>query len=353
LPYVFVLLFILIIGFTVVWITQQNLAPDEPLQSVAEEGVSQPTMTPEPTPEPYPEQSPEVPPEPSTEPSQESSPDESPEPAQEESTELSPEESPEPSEETTEPPPEPLPETPEQTPEPSENPFSEAELLRHAQSVYYSIYFFNQGELYSNDASPRMSAASVIKVFIMYYAYEQIAQGVLSESDHIAGQTVRRLIELMIQHSDNTATNTLITHFGMDTISQFVFEQGYTDTVLQRRMLDMQARAAGRDNYTSTRDSLAFLMRLYENREVFPYNVMLEIMRGQAVRTKIPLLLPVGTVVANKTGELHDVENDIGLVFTENGTFAIVVLTSGVRDTASARREIGRMALLAYEHTGS
>ena len=253
----------------------------------------------------------------------------------------------------TEPEPTPTPApTPEPTPQPPEppreNPFSEAPLLLHAAYAHYAIFCFRDEALYSSGDSPRMPAASVIKVFIMYYAYAQIESGELTADARIGGQSLHSLISLMIQRSDNTATNTLIDYFGMEALNQFFQEQGFTDTLLQRRMLDTAARSRGLDNYTSTGDAMAFLIRLYENRAYFPYDEMLDIMLGQEVRTKIHLLLPPDTPVASKTGELPDVENDMGLVFTENGTFAIAVLTSGVRDNAAARQAIGQLAQDAY-----
>jgi len=250
--------------------------------------------------------------------------------------------------------------TPEQVPTeslevietPRIDPFGEveAEMFLHAEYVHYSIYYFSDGVWYSSDESSAMPAASVIKIFIMQYAYLLIERGELAESDMIGGHTVRRLIELMVQRSDNTATNILIDRFGMENINQFILEQGFSDTVLQRRMLDMDARNQGFDNYTSTRDAMEFLRRLYDNRMVFPYSEMLEIMEGQEIRTKIHLFLPSGTVVASKTGELPDVENDMGLVFTEGGVFAIVVFSDGVRNTTAARQAIGQLALQAYDY---
>ena len=220
----------------------------------------------------------------------------------------------------------------------------------HSQEAYYSIYFFDHGIWYYNGESRQMPAASVIKVYIMRYAYSLIETGEISLDYLIAGQSVEQLIRGMIQWSDNDATNALIDYFGMESINQYLWEQGYTDTVLQRRMLDTQARAMGLDNYTSTRDAMEFLKRLYSYQFVFPYNEMLEIMSGQGINTKIPLFLPAGTPVANKTGELDDVENDIGIVFAEGSAFAIVVLSSGVHNTESMRHGIGQLALEAFEY---
>jgi len=71
-------------------------------------------------------------------------------------------------------------------------------------------------------------------------------------------------------------------------------------------------------------------------------------MKGQLLRSKIPSKLPPNVIVANKTGELDDVENDIGIIFTENDAFAIVVLTSKVRNTSAIRSAIADFALAAY-----
>jgi beta-lactamase class A len=184
----------------------------------------------------------------------------------------------------------------------------------------------------------------------MRYVYHLIENGQITPEYMIHGQGVGQLIRGMIQWSDNHATNLLIDYFGMELINQYLHEQGYTDTVLQRRMMDMDARHQGRDNYTSTRDTMRFLKGLYYNQSRFPYSEMIEIMLGQEINTKIPLLLPSHTAVANKTGELHDVENDIGIVFGEGFSFAIVLLSSGVNNTGNMRHQIGQLALLAYDH---
>jgi beta-lactamase class A len=296
---------------------------------------SEQASTQEPEPEPIPAQEPE--PEPEAEPE--------PVPTHGSELELEPEPEPTPKQE-----PEPTSEPEETIEQAIESPFSEAELLLHAGDVYYRVFCFNNGTLYSNGESSAMPAASVIKVFIMQYVYSLAEQGELSVDDYIGGQRIRRLIERMIQHSDNTATNVLIDYFGMEAFNQYFLEQGFKDTILQRRMLDFDARNRGFDNLSSTRDAMEFLRRLYNNRSMYPYIEMLEIMRGQEIRTKIHLFLPPNTVVASKTGELNDVENDIGLVFTENSAFAIVVFTNNVRDSFSTRQAIGRLTRNVYDY---
>lgn len=233
------------------------------------------------------------------------------------------------------------------------SPFTDDGLLQYSEDAFYNIFFFNRDIWYYNGESDRMPAASVIKVFIMRYVYSLKENGELSSDYYIHGQSIEHLIHSMIRRSDNYATNMLIDYFGMESINQYLLEQGFIETILQRRMLDMEARYQGRDNYTSTRDTMEFLKRLYYNRSTFPYSEMLEIMTGQEINNKILLFLPDSVSVANKTGELDDVENDIGIVFLQDSAFAIVVLTRGVTVNEDLRREIGHLAFMAYEYAYS
>ena len=222
-------------------------------------------------------------------------------------------------------------------------------LFTGADTVSYLVYCFETGDFSTRGGSARVPSASVIKVFIMEYAFVKSDQGLLSLSETLGGSTILSLVTVMIRQSDNDATNALIRRFGMEELNAFFIEQGYSDTVLERYMLDYDRRMAGFDNYTSLSDCVAFLEKLYFNREEGLYRQMLEIMQGQQVRTKIPLKLPSGVIVANKTGELDDVENDIGIVFADNASFLIVVLASEVRSTAVMRNAIANFALAAYE----
>lgn len=201
----------------------------------------------------------------------------------------------------------------------------------NAGKVAYGIFYFNNGKYLSNNYNSPMVSASVIKVFIMEYIYDK---GRINES--AGGQSVRSLVEQMITVSDNNATNTLIDHIGMDTLNQFFKEKGYSNTKLQRKML-----ASGSENLTSLNDTMAFLKKLYQNRDKEPYSSMLETMKRQQVRTKIPS--QISETVANKTGELGSVENDIGIVFG-NKPYAIVVLTNDVSNSENVRSGIGSLA---------
>jgi beta-lactamase class A len=226
----------------------------------------------------------------------------------------------------------------------------DTELLSGSVNLQYGVYYFNTGEYCDSGNSGKAPSASVIKVFIMEYAFVKASEGSITLDTSVGGKTILSLVTSMIQQSDNNATNALIEYFGMPALNEYFEDQGYFDTVLERKMLDDAARAGGKDNYTSLKDCINFLKQIYNKRDVEPFSSMLNIMKGQQVRTKIPSKLPAGLEIANKTGELSDVENDIGIVFAENSPFAIVVLSSGVTNSTYMRAAIGDFALYAYQY---
>lgn len=206
---------------------------------------------------------------------------------------------------------------------------------------YYGIHLYRSGYQYQTQ-SKRVPSASVIKVFIMEYAFWCVGQGDLALNTVIGGKTLSQLLESMITYSDNSAANTLISYFSMDKLNDFFKSCGYENTLIQRKMLDYQAMEEGKDNYTSVSDVMKFLDKLYLGKNETPYCDMLEIMKRQQIKTKIQRDLPSEVVAANKTGELSTVENDIGILFTPNGDLSIAFLTCKVTDTAGMRTAIAR-----------
>lgn len=219
-----------------------------------------------------------------------------------------------------------------------------ASLAESADQVAYAIEYFQSGQQYTNRNRQPLIAASVIKVFVMEYVY---LKG-LDLNQMVGESSLGDLVSQMIQISDNQATNQIIEFIGMSTLNSYFQAAGYPDTVLEREMLDTTAQRAGKENYTSIPDVMTFLQRLYDHQGEAPYGAMLQIMMGQRVRTKIPAKLNAAIPVANKTGELAGVENDIGIVFADH-PFAIAVLSNGVSDSGAMREAIGNLAFAATQ----
>lgn len=221
----------------------------------------------------------------------------------------------------------------------------DTQLKKISGNVQYGIHNYGDNSLYIS-GTRQSKSASVIKLFIMEYAFDKITSGEISLEMMIGGETVDNLINKMITISDNAATNKLIDYFGMENLNVFLLANGYANTVIERKMLDAEAIKLGKDNYTSVEDVMIFLDKLYKSQNKKPYSDMLEIMKKQKVNTKIRKKFPNEILIANKTGELSDVENDVGIIFSEKCDFAIVVLSNDVTNNEVAKESI---ATAAYE----
>jgi len=141
----------------------------------------------------------------------------------------------------------------------------------------------------------------------------------------------RDVMKLMVIVSDNSATNAVIDLLGIERIDAFFKSIGLTSTELQRKMMDMEAIKAGRNNYTTAAD-MGRLLKLAATGSLVNRTIsdaVIDTMSRQLYTSKLPALLPgvpasaspeekrsplPGTVtVANKTGDLPKTEHDVGL----------------------------------------
>lgn len=220
--------------------------------------------------------------------------------------------------------------------------FDDKDLRQSAGKVYYGVHYFDENQDFSSENSEATSAAHVIELFIMDYA---LAKN--SGTDVIAGKPLNEWLIPMIQQNDLTVTNTLIDYYGMAPLNAYFQEQGYKDTRIERRMLDMSVLSNDQDNYTSLNDCLKLLKKLYQGRTESPQKQMLELLEHQQDQTKIPAKLSSDYTVAHLAGQQQQVENDIGIVFDKQHPFALVVLTDDVTDITNVRTAIAEFSLAA------
>jgi beta-lactamase class A len=224
-------------------------------------------------------------------------------------------------------------------------------------------------------AGVRFPSASVIKVPILVALMARVAAGearledrlVLQDADKVPGSgvvsmlheglelTLEDLAHLMITVSDNTASNMLIDRLGCDYVNSCMEAAGLTQTRLERKFYDFEARDRGLDNWASAGE-LARLLVGIERREVISAEAcekVLAIMRKQQFDSKIPKLLPPGTPVANKTGTVSSVSHDIGVIYSPAGPLVLAVLTRDIEDAAVAEGGIRHIARLVYHYWGA
>lgn len=176
--------------------------------------------------------------------------------------------------------------------------------------------------------------------------------GVLKELNEGLELTLKELSTLMIIQSDNTATNILIDRLGMDGINKSMEGLGLKHTSLNRKMIDLKAIEAGLDNYTTARDMSLLLERFLDTEDIceeFKCQ-MIDILKRQQLREKLPAMFPEGAVFAHKTGELSDVAHDVGILSLKDRNIIIVSMLKDVKDKYKATLLHNQIGKLIYDY---
>ena len=216
-----------------------------------------------------------------------------------------------------------------------------------------------------------VSSASLIKIPVMMEIMRQVKCKKLSLSDRISidkkvkvpfsiltmlngveSYSLDDIMTLMIVQSDNTAANILIDIAGMENVNSYMKSLGLKNTILQRKMMDFNARVEGRENYTTAGDMAALLEMLYNGQAVDAQSSthMLDILKKQLDTGSMMYGLPYETTVAHKTGELECLEHDAGIVYLKDWDYIFCMLTWDASDNNTARKAIGKVSQIAYDY---
>jgi beta-lactamase class A len=222
------------------------------------------------------------------------------------------------------------------------------------------------------NAGAEMPAASTIKIPVMVEVFRQLVagrfdlntrlhvlpsdrdwgSGDLCDAPSYASYPVSRLLSLMIDDSDNTATNMLIRLVGRQQINLTMRSLGLTHT----RLTDF-IRSNGPIRWalrSTPADMVHLLSAMAKNQLIDEWSSrqMIGILSAQHINTLLPVPLPPGTTIAHKTGSLHDTLNDVGIVYpSEDDPYVIAVMTTALPTLESGRlfiRGVSKMAYLAF-----
>lgn len=191
----------------------------------------------------------------------------------------------------------------------------------------WSVFVQNldTGESFSINNQP-MYPASFIKLYALGAAYDRIAQNRLSES------AVFGTLSDMITVSDNWSFNQTVRWVGTSYINTWCKQNGYTQTN-QGTGLEPSGNSAGLANgsgrnMSSVQDCGKFLASVYKGTCVSKSasQKMLNLLKQQERRWKIPAGIPSGVTVANKTGETDDYAHDAAIVYSKGATYILVVM---------------------------
>ena len=203
----------------------------------------------------------------------------------------------------------------------------------------------------------QQKAASLIKLYVMASVYEQIQRGNLTEDEEI-----QTLLRNMITVSDNESTNELVRRLspdgtnwqeGSEVTNAYISQNGYQDTFMGRDVRDYREVPAEGENYTSVTDCGRILEAIYRGNCISPeYSAkMLELLKQQQRRWKIPQGVEQALYVANKTGELEDSQHDAAIIQLDSAhAYILCVMTSNVTDGEAAQNDIVSISRTVYQY---
>jgi beta-lactamase class A len=250
--------------------------------------------------------------------------------------------------------------------------------LHHGKVALYAKDL-NSGKTISINADTPVPTASVIKLTVLFEALKQIQAGKtrfeervrLTKENQVEGSgvlmffdtpqslTLKDVLTMMIIVSDNTATNVAIDRLGLKNIDNRIQWMGLKNTWLYKKVAkpavgpmppDQKQFGLGK---TTAREMAEVMERFATCNLNAPGNTAkptardqklcdaaMHMLRNQFYRNSIPRYLEsIDTTegeskIANKTGALDHVRNDVGIVSAKNGPVLISEFTWDNQDTS-------------------
>jgi beta-lactamase class A len=250
----------------------------------------------------------------------------------------------------------------------------EIAVQHHGQVSVYAKEL-KTGETVALKADEPVQTASVIKLALLYEAMEQIRAGkahwddkvTLTKENQTDGSgvrgffdtpvilTLKDVLSMMVIVSDNTATNVAIDTVGLDTVNAEMDKLGLKNTWLYKKIGKPATGAMPADQKkfglgkTTAREMATLMERIVTCRlgddasaptetDRAICGVTLHMLRSQFYRDGVPRYLePVdsseeGSAIANKTGALDAVRNDVDAIATKNGLVILSIFTWDNKD---------------------
>ena len=209
------------------------------------------------------------------------------------------------------------------------------------------------GELVAIEGDNPFPMASTVKVAVAANYLAQVEHGRRSLDDRIAGRSARSLMEAMLIHSDNYATDLLLRDLGGPrTLQSWLTQVGVTGLRVDRNIAGLlRARRDLKDiRDSSTPRAMVGLLKKIDSGELLqPWSrsYLLGLMgRCMTGKNRIRGLLPAGTQVQNKTGTLNGYASDVGFITLPNGRRIAIALFA--RYGSNRPYTIARAARIIY-----
>ena len=191
--------------------------------------------------------------------------------------------------------------------------------------------------------------ASAIKIPILMEVYKQAHEKKFALSDirpllpsnTVAGSgilnvmvdpvnlSIRNLCVLMIGLSDNSATNTLIELVGMKNVTNTMQSLGFSNTKLQRKMIDQPASLRNEENISTPSEAVRIMKLLHEGKFIdksTSEEILSILMNNPIANSKISVGIPANIKIAFKPGGMGGVSTEWAIVYLSNRPYAIAIM---------------------------
>jgi len=232
--------------------------------------------------------------------------------------------------------------------------------------VTYLFHSLDNNIELSYQADRVVPSASLIKIPILVVLLEEVAKGkldlnqlhYLAKEEIVGGAGEIQFSELgkelslyylaqeMIRVSDNTATNILIKYLGISEINYRIQDLNLHQTSLQRYMMDFKAIEEGKQNYTSMKDLVNILCKVWK-KEVLSDDlrtVFLKMLIDCEDKKLIPSAF-INHTSYNKTGTLDYIRGDVAILEGINN-FILAIAVEGFDDLSQAEDLIIKLSMM-------
>ncbi len=233
------------------------------------------------------------------------------------------------------------------------------------------------GRQWSLHGQEHFAQASTIKIPILLELYRQDQDGdgvhladpyvvkaedIIEDSAVLGGLTPgvttltnRDLATCVVAVSDDSATNILIHRVGMSRVNAVLDRMALPETRLKRKMLDVEAARAGRENVSTPEEMASLLAQLWRgDHGILNAATTERFFDLLATKKNSPIAagLPADIKIADKPGELEGVRNDAGLVFLPKRPYVLVVMSAFLEreaDGTDAIRQVSHAAFSLFD----
>ena len=243
-----------------------------------------------------------------------------------------------------------------------------------AKTALYCVDLTSGRPLIAMGENTRVVSASTIKLPILCCALQDVMEGIYSLEQFVPicpgdycddtnafettyrqdGASLWEMLYWMMVSSDNTATNAMISLLGFDHVNDYCQTMGLTQTSLQRKMLDFEAVAQGRNNYTSPKDLYRLFAALYHGEILNPplRETALDFLSRCRHMDALQRYLPDPVVVAHKPGGLDHLNHDAGIFLLKDRPFYLGIFTwdgPALDGQPEQNQFIGKLSRMIYD----